>query len=194
LYHKIAVLNFLFSGFLFLPLLFAATWGLNLRHQRLRLEPVETAVLLAVALVFTVNNLAPPYEGWQLRGAWIPRLYQPVFITYLLFVTRKFKQLNSARSEWRNPFAAVCALIIILNASVSFGGILGNPLAENLFFRFYQHSEPDAMRVNLERYGRRPLGFCRNVGAKCGSASENCADERRSIPIPNRNPGRPSRN
>ena len=165
-FHKIAVLNFLFSGFLFLPLLFAAALGLNLVGPRLRLEPVEAGILFAVTLVFTLNNLAPPYEGWQLRGAWISRLYQPIFVAYILFLTRKLRQLDDERSAWRGTLAAACALVIVVSASVSFGGILGNPLAEFLFSRFYQHSEPGAMHHNLERFGRRPLGFCRNVEGK----------------------------
>lgn len=165
-FHKIAVHNFLFSGFLFLPLLFGAALGLDLVGPRLRLEPVEAAILFAVALGFSINNLAPPYEGWQMRGAYIPRLYQPVFVVYILFLTRKLRHLDDETSAWRRPFAAACTIVIVASASVSFGGILGNPLGEKLFFRFYQQSDPAAMRLNLERFGRRPLGFCRDIEAK----------------------------
>src|SRR5205823_9486793 len=71
--------NYLYSNFLFLPLLFlailiASRW---LPRDSRILRPAEVALLTAVVLLFLFNNLAPPYPGWPLRGAWVARLYQP---------------------------------------------------------------------------------------------------------------------
>ncbi|HEX9986715.1 MAG TPA: hypothetical protein VGF69_25895 [Thermoanaerobaculia bacterium] len=134
---------FLFSGFLVLPLLFLATvW-------RVRLGRPELLILGATAAVFLFNNAAPPYYGWQLRGDWIPRLYQPVFVAFLLCIARA--QLPKAAT-----LIAVAANVVILLAPVT----LNRP-ALRLYEVFYRHGDPDAFLRNLEVHGRRPLGFCR---------------------------------
>ena len=81
----VLALNYLFSNMLFLPALFL----IHLAITRLRLTLVEGAVAIAVALVFLFNNLAPPYsDPYQMRGDYVPRLYQPVFIVFIIYVAR----------------------------------------------------------------------------------------------------------
>jgi hypothetical protein len=149
------VVTFLYSNFIFLPLLFVAAMIFARNLKLPVLAGPEIAVLIAVGFVFIVNNAAPPYLGWQLRGSWIARLYQPVFIAFLLPIARLMGVLGSDR-RWKACFVAT----LLLNASIAFGGILLNPLASVVYQRFYRHSKPDAMITNLERYGRRPLGVC----------------------------------
>jgi hypothetical protein len=115
---------------------------------------------LAVALVFFFNNLAPPYSGWQLRGSWIARLYQPVFVAMLLFSVQVLQAAISSRLSVRIIGLALFFMTLIGNAAISFGPVMNNPYAGKIYHRFYQHCSPQSMTNNLLRYGRRPLGFC----------------------------------
>jgi len=148
---EVALSNFLFSNFFFLP----AAWLLSLPFRGRgpgRLERVELAILTAVAAVFLFNNAAPPYTGWQYRGEWIARLYLPLFVVFVLGLARWCTTEESRR--------ATIALIVLLNATIAFGPLMMNPMAMNLYWRFYRHATPQAMHRNLLRYGRRPLGVC----------------------------------
>ncbi|HEX9129667.1 MAG TPA: hypothetical protein VF850_10935 [Gemmatimonadaceae bacterium] len=153
----IFITNFLFGNMLFLPLLFVAAL-LFARSERARIVgPVDAAVLIAFLALFVFNNGAPPYRGWQMRGHWIARLYQPVFAAFLMPVARLTELATSRQMRaWRT--AVVIAAVA--NASITFGPILMNPLAAILYQRFYVHSPADSLLLNLRHYGRRPLGFC----------------------------------
>src|SRR6266404_2599917 len=70
---QVTFANFFFSNFVFLPLLFLVL--IVVARRRVPLFRVEKALLIAGAVVFLVNNLAPPYPGWQLRGLGMARLY-----------------------------------------------------------------------------------------------------------------------
>ena len=160
---RILVDNYLFSNFLFLPLLFLILCAFNfLAGRRLRFSLTEKAVLLAVATVFLFNNVAPPYPGWQLRGYYITRLYQPLFIVLLLFSARMAQQAFVLRGRWRNAILALLVIAVVANATVAFGPVIHNRFTGQIYYRFYRHASPDSLEVNLNRYGRRPLGFCRH--------------------------------
>jgi hypothetical protein len=163
--------NFLFSNFAILPVLFLLLWGWRLAAGRgWRLDRLEGSLMAAIAAVFFFNNLAPPYDSfWQLRGEWIPRLYQPLFVVFLLFVA---KLAAGADERWRPlpwPMRQVVLVLVavaaLADASVAFGPFLKARHAEALYYRFYQHSEPHALLWNMRRVGRRPLGFCRAQGS-----------------------------
>jgi hypothetical protein len=153
----VVIVNFFYSNFLFLPLLFLAVLVVTQRSLTLQ----EGALLVAVAAVFLFNNLAPPYVAhWQMRGFFIPRLYQPLFVALLVYVVR-------ALGEWRalSPFKARLLLVLSLltfaaNASIAFGPIARLSWAGPIYQHFYPHSPIQAMDDNLAQYGRRPLGFC----------------------------------
>jgi hypothetical protein len=160
----ILVDNFLYGNFLFLPLLFlfgllAAT---RTSGERPTLVPAEKCVLLAGLLVFLVNNAAPPYEGWQMRGPWISRLYQPVGVVMLAFLGRFYGRLWLLPRSLRFGSRAALALVVGLNAWVIFAPLLlRSPLMTGLlYYRFFQHSSPSAYVDNLKRFGFRPIGFC----------------------------------
>lgn len=160
-FHLIASLpavfasNFVFSNFVILPLLFVAAMGVEWKRGIAALYVPDMALLLASLALFLFNNAAPPYYGWQMRGMWIARLYQPVFPAFLLAIARVTERLPGDRS-WR---LAVMASVI-LNATIAFGPVLLNPVAAFVDHEFYAHSAPQAMIVNLRRFGRRPLGVC----------------------------------
>jgi FkbM family methyltransferase len=166
---RIAVYNYLFSNFLFLPALFLLLYALNFFTRRLKFTLVEKAILFSVIAVFLFNNLAPPYPGWQLRGDWVSRLYQPVFPALILFSVRKLGQSWSLGTVGKTLAMALFTVTVLANASIAFGPIMNNPYSSNLYYRFYKHpgsSSPTAMLENLRKYGRRPLGFCDNEQAE----------------------------
>jgi hypothetical protein len=141
------VANYLFANFIFLPLVF-----LVLVARRRRLDATDAAILLATALIFLFNNLAPPYPGkWQMRGQYIPRLYQPMFVVLLLYSARL---AGDRVGKW------LCIFAIVANATVSFGPIARVPWAGQVYHRFYLHAPAPTMDAMLAKWGRRPLGFC----------------------------------
>jgi hypothetical protein len=147
---RILVANYFYSNFIFLPALFlvAITTKTKIRIS-------EAALLLMALVLFLFNNLAPPYEGWQMRGYWIPRIYQPILGALLFYVCRAVTSARSAR------WMAIATLVAILaNASVAFGPIARVPWTGLVYQRFYRHADAGALDRNLSKYGRRPLGVC----------------------------------
>lgn len=155
--------NYLYSNFLFLPLLFlvvllAARW---LPRGERPLGRAEIAVLAAALLLFLFNNAAPPYPGWQLRGSWIPRLYQPVVVAMVAAAAGLFARAHLLPPGIRRAAWAVLGLTLAVNAWVVFAPVLGSAgLSGELYFRFYRHAPGPVYAGNLERFGARPLGFC----------------------------------
>ena len=145
--------NFLFSNFIFLPVLFVIV--VVIRRGKGVGAP-ELAVLVTALALFLFNNLAPSYYGWQMRGEWIARLYQPVFVVFLMVVARAVAVLPQSRILKAGIVAAV-----IGNAAVVFGPVTMTPFGPWLYLRFYQHAGRTFVLDNLRLYGRRPLGFCR---------------------------------
>jgi hypothetical protein len=151
--------NFLFSNLVFLPVLFLAVVAITRQRPTL----VEGAVMAAVAAVFLFNNLAPPYEGrWQMRGDFIPRLYQPIFVALVVYCARAIGDGGALPRPKRVLLLALTALTVLGNASVAFGPIAHGPWTGTVYQAFYRHSPPGTLEENLARYGRRPLGFCRH--------------------------------
>ena len=98
-----------------------------------------------------------------MRGEWIARLYQPIFVVYVAYTARILAGVFNQESHRKAFSRAVCsisvAIVVLANASVSFGPILGYDSANLAYYHFYQHSTEDAISQNTEKYGRRPLGF-----------------------------------
>ena len=148
----VLVANFFDSNFFFLPLLAVLAVVLCRRC----IGRVEGAILLAVLAVFLFNNAAPPYYGWQVRGLWIARVYQAVFVALLLCVARAF-----AAEARPAVLRAATWVTVIANAAIAFGPVMMNPMAFYFDYRFYQHVSPAVYAETLQLYGRRPLGICR---------------------------------
>ena len=148
------VRTFLYSNMIVLPMLAVVAFIVGrTRHIRVT-HRADLALLITVLAVFLFNNAAPPYYGWQMRGDWIPRLYQPILPALLMLVAR----VSAAQTGrwWMQTVAAA----VLLNASIAFGPVVLNPVSGWVYSKFYQHSPSGAMMANLRRFGRRPLGVC----------------------------------
>jgi hypothetical protein len=159
----IALDVFLYSNFLFLPLLFllgllAARW---LPEGSRSVSRAEACVLAAAVLLFLFNNLAPPYTGWQLRGAWLPRIYQPVFPVMISTLASLFARADLLPRRLRPALWGALALTLAANVWIVFGPVLGSTrLSQTVYHRFYRHDKATAYEETLAKFGRRPLGFC----------------------------------
>ncbi|HEY3570208.1 MAG TPA: hypothetical protein VGP73_19905 [Thermoanaerobaculia bacterium] len=159
-----ALSNALYANFLFLPLLvllvlLASRW---LPREWRVLRPAEVSLLTAAALLFLFNNLAPPYQGWPLRGAWIARLYQPTVAALIPIVAYFFARAALLPRPLRTGMWTALGLAVALQAWTVFAPVLGSPrLTGFLFHRFYQHALERCYAENLRRYGARPAGFCK---------------------------------
>ncbi|MFL6232584.1 MAG: hypothetical protein ACJ76N_05565 [Thermoanaerobaculia bacterium] len=155
--------NYIYSNFLFLPLLFlaaliASRW---LPRDSRVLRPAEVSLLIAVTLLFLFNNLAPPYAGWPLRGAWVARLYQPAAAAMIPVLACFFARAALLPRPVRLGAWTALGLTVALQAWVVFAPVLGFArLSGYLYFRFYQHAPRPFYAESLERYGARPVGFC----------------------------------
>ncbi|HEX9944067.1 MAG TPA: hypothetical protein VGG03_18805 [Thermoanaerobaculia bacterium] len=160
---KVLVDSFFFSNFLFLPVLFliglaASRW---LPRERRSRRPAEACVLLAAVLLFVFNNAAPPYLGWQMRGFWIARLYQPVVAALVSLLAGLYADAPLLPRPVRVGSWAALLLTIALNSWVVFAPVLGHAqLSGFLHFRFYRHAPRPLYAENLRKFGARPVGFC----------------------------------
>lgn len=168
-FPRVLAETYLFSNFLFLPILFllglvAVRWlptqGPGPGKPR-PLGPAEASVLLAAALLFFFNNAAPPYAGWQLRGLWIARLYQPVVSVMFAVLAGLFAQARLLPRRVRQGAWAALFLTLALNAWLIFAPVLGHAeLSGFVYYRFYRHAQREVYAENLRKYGARPVGFC----------------------------------
>jgi hypothetical protein len=115
-------------------------------------------VLTAALALFLFNNAAPPYYGWQMRGEWIARIYQPVFVVFLMAIGRALQLLPQSRA-----LRACIVAAVIGNAAIVLGPVTLTPFGPWAYLRFYQHAPATFMLENLRFYGRRPLGICRTT-------------------------------
>ena len=156
--------NFLFSGFLFLPALFLLMVLLRFFFRHTQLGLPEVMLLVSVLLVFLLNNLAPPYEGWKMRGDGMARIYQPLFVVLLVFISRTYQVLfdKPSRTWLKSGLVVALVLAIVGNALVVLGPMMKDPLnvSSQVYWRFYKHSGPESLKMNMIRYGRKPLGIC----------------------------------
>ena len=153
----VLVANYFCSNLVFLPALFLVV----VIVVRQPLSLVEAALLTAGALIFLFNNLAPPYVGrWQMRGMFIPRLYQPVFVALVVYCARVAGAWRALPLPKARLLLVAVILAIVANASIAFGPVARIPWAGHIYHRFYMHSGPDEMDRQLTLHGRRPLGFC----------------------------------
>jgi hypothetical protein len=158
-----ALSNALYSNFLFLPLLvlLALLASRRLPRDWRVLRPAEISLLIAAVLLFLFNNLAPPYQGWPLRGAWVARLYQPTFAVLIAIVAYLFARAALLSRPLRSGMWTALGLTVALQAWTVFAPVLGSTrLTGFLFHRFYQHAPERCYAENLKRYGARPVGFC----------------------------------
>ena len=158
---------FFASNFIFIPALFLAVVALNPSTSRIRMHVAEAALLLSGLAFFAVLNLAPSDSGgWEMRGNWISRLYQPIFPALVLFISRWWQDLPPVPRAVRGFLAALLAGATLGDALIVFGPILNDPwhLSRDAFYRFYDHTDAHFVYdEHLATFGRRPLGFTRVI-------------------------------
>jgi hypothetical protein len=158
--------NYFFSSFFFLPILFVTGCIITVCTRRKLLTLPETCLLAAVAIVFLFNNCAPPYDyKWQMRGTWIARLYQPMFVALLFSCARLFQAIAIEKRTRGLKIVMIVLLFVTVsgNGLVALGPALNDPagISSWVYWNFYKHSPRQTMNINLAKYGRRPWGFCR---------------------------------
>jgi hypothetical protein len=157
-----AFIVFLFSAHFALPILFMVLITLHLVWLRGKVLPQEVSLLISAILLFAFLNLGPAPEGWQMRGDWIARLYQPLAVLYIFFVSRMLFEMEKKKSQFAFAVSyGSVTLTFLFHLVVVFGPILGfiTP-AQYVHHRFYRHAKPFALEHNLQVFGRRPLGIC----------------------------------
>ena len=153
------------ANFIFLPALFLAVLAFNAITSRIKLTVAESALLVAALGLFLFSNLAPNFSAeWKLRGAWISRLYQPVFPVFIIFLARWWQCLPSLSRAKSILIGTTLLAAAAGNVLIIFGPIADNPLhvSGEAFYRFYTHTDQlwwHPYEMNLKQYGRRPLGF-----------------------------------
>jgi hypothetical protein len=153
---------FFFSNFFFIPFLFLIIIVfLRIKGISLKLSVIEKSILISAILIFLFNNLAPPYDfEYHYRGYVFARLYQPVFIVFLLYILRSYTAFKLKPGLVKYYMAGI-VFTVLFNASIVFGPVSRNPLASYVYFLFYKHHGDYNMMVkNIDKYGRRPMGIC----------------------------------
>jgi hypothetical protein len=162
---EVAADVFFGANFLFLPLLALVAWVYGSRRPALSSPRAAVCLLAATAALFLFCNLPPPHPGaWNLQGAWIARLYQPMFPALVFWLAGWWEQQPTACGSTRLTALSLVGVALGANALICFGPALANPLrvSEHAFYRFYDHTERHWLyERNLEHFGRRPLGLPR---------------------------------
>ncbi len=173
--------NFFDSSFIVLPLVALGLVALNVVWRVVPAHPVEIMLVGSILLVFFFNNLAPPYEGWQMRGVWIARLYQPLFIVLIFFTVRMVAAARLRSLAIQLAVAIPVLAAVGLDGSLALGGYVANwNMSSLVYYRFYRERPPSAYHDHLAIFGRRPLGFC--VSGKTWPV-EASLDERSGVPV-----------
>ena len=103
--------------------------------------------------------MAPPYQGeWQMWGDWIARIYQAVFIVFLMYIVR-FSAFVFENKRYSWAFSILLFLTLIFNLVVNTGGLYASPLSSFIYGNFYSHGALNRYTLNIKYYGARPLGF-----------------------------------
>jgi hypothetical protein len=152
--------NYFTCNFFFLPALFLVLYVLNRFTLKLRLTFAEKGVLTMTLLLFAFLNLSPPNEGWQFRGIAVARIYQPVFVVFLVFALRMVQAVAESAAPVRQWVIGLAGVTAVLNALIVLGPVLHLRLADHAYFQFYRHAQRPVLSENLAKFGRRPLGIC----------------------------------
>ncbi len=155
------VSNFFFSASVFLPALFLLVMVHHVRYRvRPILEPVPLAILLATFALWLFLNVAPPYDGWQMRGTRMARLYQPWFVVTLLVVARASVALRDTR-RYRLLLAAVAMSSVLGWVTIAGPYVRIYALYMGVHQNFYQDWSLSRNWKWMHQLGVRPYGVCR---------------------------------
>ncbi|MBF0422343.1 MAG: hypothetical protein HQL73_05060 [Magnetococcales bacterium] len=152
-----------FGNFFFLPLTFLFFILLNRRTRAHGLRPVEEALLVAALGLLVFLNIAPPYPGWQMRGEWVARLFQPIFVAFLLVIARGMARSITLTPSGNLLRITLVSATILAQGWVVFGGLHKSRVTDMVYRNFLTHPHHAYYLYNLEKYGVRPLGFCQET-------------------------------
>lgn len=151
--------TFFHSNFFVLPMLFLVCWGAGRFMFRFRLNLAERSLLFSIFFIFLFNNAAPPYCGeWQMWGNWLARIYQGVFVVYLMYIVRLCGS-HELDTAWRKVLTSMVILSAAASMYINTGGLYAAKITSYVYASFYKHGRPDTMQRNILFYGARPLGF-----------------------------------
>jgi len=159
---KILCANFVFSCFLFLPMFFLVAVIIVKKQTILQ----ETCLILVCLGIMLINNCSPSIDyKWHMQGTWAARIYQPIFVVFLFYALRAYEATITKKPYRLKGWLLTAALgaTILGNGIIALGPLCNDPfsISSTMYWRFYKHSPPDTMKMNLAKYGRRPWGFCR---------------------------------
>lgn len=164
--------NFFYSAFLYFPIFFILLRFSKLFGERLKLNSMETAVILALFILFIFNNLAPPYRSWQMRGFGYVRIYESLSIILILYIARKIQTLGDLPTLKQRLLLGAASLFIALNFITSVSTFFPNSLGLWVYSSFTLYDSKygkiisdttgtiDGFKANISRYGRYPIGVC----------------------------------
>lgn len=166
------IYNFLGSSFIYFPILFILLKFSNFFGSKLKLNSVETYTMLAMFILFIFNNLAPPYRSNQMRGFSYVRIYEPLAIILILYISRKIQTLGDLPVLKQRILLGFVSFFICLNLITSVStffptnlGLLGYStfwMAESKLSTVVSDttSAINLFRKRIEKYGKYPIGTC----------------------------------
>lgn len=116
------------------------------------------SLILGILFIFMFNNMAPAYEGWAIKGLWVARIYQPVFVV-IVFAAASLFGAAKGKPVYLNLLRMTVMLVFAVNAYAVFAPIAGNYDMVVLYEQFYHHSPHGTFEENIRKYGAKPLGF-----------------------------------
>lgn len=153
--------NFFDAMYFYIALLFAIVVIAGLVSKSIKVELPFWVLALAMFAVLAFNNMAPPYDGWQMRGTWIARIYQPAIVLCLLPIFSVAKNWNAEGKKLYVQLLVVATIVVFaFNTRINISPALGDYSQTSYHYNFYFHSMPGTMEENLEKHGRRPLWVC----------------------------------
>jgi hypothetical protein len=160
--------NYLFSTFAYLSIVFAIFNIPKLFGNRLKLNSVESAVIISVFIVFAFNNLAPQYRSWQFRELGFARIYEPIFIVMILYLGRKVQSMFELPQQKQRILLGILTLMILGNSLTSFSTMLPNNLGLGIYGNFYLQGYTTKQtysdfKERIRKFGRYPIGTCRQI-------------------------------
>ncbi len=159
--HIIFMQNFFASNFFVLPTVFLLFWLIGKLYLKVPFYRVNLIIFISIFLVFLFNNMAPPYPGWQLRGFWVARIYQPLFIVMIFYIAVVSHEML-IRPKLFHFLRFLIVMLVGLNCIIVFSPILRLPLADRIYHEFYGHAlSGPKLTKTLDKYGRRPMFICK---------------------------------
>jgi hypothetical protein len=158
--------NFFTSTFIYLSLGFLFLWLINKKTKMLKgyFTDVQVGVFAGALILFLFNNLAPPYDGWQMRADWIGRIYQPIFFEMMIFISVLYAKSRESIKRLSSRFIKLFIYIVIFgNLLIVFGPSLRSELFAFPYWAFYKHSHSSYIYEHTENLGVTPLGICRKL-------------------------------